>query len=179
MVVKSTGPPRRRAARAAALAAALLALACHRAPIQPARTAAAPAQTAGLDDVRRIASILDYVASDYAGAVADGHVLKAAEYDEQLAFVADAAQLAQTLPPPSAPASSDEAEPLDAAAAVRRVAARVQAKAAPTEVASACRALRRRLLSVYGVVLAPTAPPARERGAALFAQACTPCHGAA
>src|SRR5262249_9155192 len=114
------------------------------------------------DDLRRLAAILDYVAADYGGAVKDGAVTDENEYKEQLAFMADAAALAARVP------GADVAE-------VQRL---VAAKADPAQVAQAARALRRSLLDSHHLVLAPGAPPSRERAATLFAQSCAPCHGA-
>jgi high-affinity iron transporter len=114
------------------------------------------------DDLRRLAAILDYVAADYGGAVKDGAVVDEGEYKEQLSFMDDAAALAAAIP----------------GADVSAVRALVTAKADPAVVAQAARALRKQLLDAHGLVLAPTAPPSRERAHTLFAQSCAPCHGA-
>ena len=119
------------------------------------------------DDLRRLSSILDYVAADYPAAVKDGAVLDQGEYDEQVSFMKDAAALAAKLPPST----------IDAAAEIGRTAALVDAKADPAKVAETARGLRRRLLDAHGVVIAPAAPPQRERAARLYADNCVPCHG--
>ena len=123
-----------------------------------------PPPSPASEDLRRLAAILDYVSSDYAGAVKDGRVLDAGEYQEQLSFMHDAAELAGRID--------------DAKKGVAAVDALVQAKADPAQVATAARALRRQLLDAHGLVLAPSAPPSRTRAASLFAQSCAPCHGA-
>jgi high-affinity iron transporter len=125
-------------------------------------SASAGAAPVASDDVRRLAAILDYVAADYGGAVKDGKVLDEGEYREQQSFMADAAVLAARVP------GADVAE----------VEALVAAKADPARVAEVARALRRRLLDEHGLVLAPAAPPSRERARELYAQSCAPCHGA-
>jgi high-affinity iron transporter len=126
-----------------------------------------PAARPGGDDVRRFCAILDYVSSDYAGAVKDGQVLSEGEYEEQRSFVRDAAALATKLP----------ASAGDAAGELAKVSALVDAKASPDEVAGAARALARRVLDATGVVLAPSVAPSRPRGAELYAADCASCHG--
>src|SRR4051812_38879010 len=53
------------------------------------------------DDASRVAerlvAVLDYVASDYGGAVVDGSVVRLQEYEEQIAMVASARKLAGEL----------------------------------------------------------------------------------
>ena len=53
--------------------------------------AARPVCAAGADggDAQRLVTILDYISTDYAGAVAHGAVTSALEYDEQKGFIAD------------------------------------------------------------------------------------------
>jgi high-affinity iron transporter len=142
------------------LVAISLVAACGRAP-DPSKPP--PAH----EDVRRLSSILDYVAADYPVAVKDGAILDEGEYQEQLAFLRDAAALAAQIPPSQ----------VDARAEIARTAALVEGRADPAQVAEAARGLRRRLLDAHGIVLAPAAPPDRARAAALYAQSCASCHG--
>lgn len=125
------------------------------------------AEPSAAEDLRRFAAILDYVAADYGGAVKDGVVVDEAEYKEQHAFVKDARDLARRLPP----------SPIDTEAQLARIGALVDAKAPASEVAEACRTLRRRILDAHGVILAPVAAPSLARGRELYAQACVQCHG--
>jgi high-affinity iron transporter len=122
----------------------------------------------GNEDLRRLSSILDYVAADYPVAVKHGAIIDQGEYDEQISFLKDADALARKLPPSS----------VDALAAIAETAALVTAKADPAKVAEAARALRRRLLEAHGLVIAPAAPPIRERADELYARNCAACHGA-
>jgi high-affinity iron transporter len=129
----------------------------------------APPPSAGdADLVRRLAGILDYVAADYGGTVKDGAILDATEYQEQLSFLEDAKGLARKLPQ-----AAEETE-----AGVEALAGLVHDRAPGEKLAEAARGLRRALLDRTGLVLAPSAPPSRARGAELFSQACATCHGA-
>lgn len=119
------------------------------------------------EDARRIVAILDYVTSDYGGAVRDGAVLSANEYAEQEGFVADAARLAATLP------SSD----LDVASGIATLQQDVASLVPSAVVAQDAAALRAGLVRAYGVSLVPAAPVSREVGAALYATSCASCHG--
>jgi high-affinity iron transporter len=134
-------------------------------------SAPAPAEPAVSENVRRLTAILDYIAADYPGAVADGKVAVPFEYEEQLAFLADAAAIAGALPAPAG-------RGVDPAGELAIVRALVERIAPGDDVAAAARAARKRLLGAYGIVLAPAGPPSLERGRALYAENCTACHGA-
>lgn len=132
--------------------------------------AGGPADATVAEQVRRLGSILDYVAADYPAAVADGQVVNQLEYDEQLVFLDDAARMAAELP------AADDAP--DIAAAIAAIRAQVARKAAPEAVAEAARALRTQVMDGYGVVVAPAATPSLEQGRQLYAVHCASCHGA-
>ncbi|WP_246172165.1 cytochrome c/FTR1 family iron permease [Nitrospirillum amazonense] len=132
--------------------------------------AALPAGAAEPAPAQTIWRLLDYVAVDYAGAVADGQVTSESEYAEQAEFAASARERMAGLPPtPVLPQLQAQADALKAA---------IAAKAPPAEVAGLARALGRDLLAAYPVPLAPTAPPDLARGRALYAENCAACHGA-
>ncbi len=132
-----------------------------------ARVIVAAPSTAN-DGARRLSAILDYVASDYAGAVDDGKIKSDDEYAEQVGFLDDAARFAAALPPAA----------FDAKAAVAKLQAEVKALASPQTVSADARAARRAVLDAYGVVLAPTAPLSLAEGKKLYAARCAVCHGA-
>lgn len=132
-------------------------------------TAALPARAAVAGEVQTIWRLLDYVAVDYAGAVANGRVISPAEYSEMTEFSATIRKGIGTLP-----ADPEQAGLLNETAMLQRA---ISAKAAPHVVARQARALAGRLLSIYPVPLAPTAAPDATRGAALYAQNCASCHG--
>jgi len=120
------------------------------------------------ENARRLGAILDYVAADYSGAVANGAIRSQDEYAEQLAFLDDAAELLCRLPD----GASWTARLDDLRAAVKSF-------ASADQVATTARTLRRDLMAANGVVVAPTAAPVLARGRDLYAQNCATCHGAA
>src|SRR6185295_15446171 len=132
--------------------------------------AAARAQPADAQPLRRVVALLDYVSGDYARAVGEhGEVLSQAEHAEQIGFVEDAAR---ELRVETASKGEDLANRLD------RLAQRVRDRAPPAEVAAAARAARDEVVQRFNVVLVPQHAPDLGRGAQLYAQACAACHGA-
>ena len=114
--------------------------------------------------------LLDYIAVDYRGAIADGEIISQLEYDEMREFTASVTERLAALPPhETRPRLVAEARALEAAVA-RRV--------PPAQVERDARALAEALLAAYPVPLAPTELPNLGRGAALYAEQCAACHGA-
>jgi high-affinity iron transporter len=151
-----------------ALRRTLVAVVCS--AVGAAAAPAVRAQDAASLSPRFILNLLDYVSTDYAGAVsADGRVLSAAEYGEQSEFVASALQAARTLPE-----TRDSRLVIDAIAALRE---RVEQRAAPAEVAAAAQQAKAAVIEVAHVQVAPERWPSLQRGRALFAQPCAACHG--
>jgi high-affinity iron transporter len=132
---------------------------------------AATAQSAPAADVQVTWRLLDYIAVDYAGAVAGGKVVNSAEYAEMNEFAASVASRLAALPPgPGRDRLTGKARALGAA---------ISARAAPAEVGRLARALADDLIAAYPVPLAPPRAPDPARGAALYAENCAGCHGAA
>jgi high-affinity iron transporter len=123
--------------------------------------------------LQRLASLADYVAADYPGAVRDGRVVTPTEYEEQRGLVAEARALAAA----ARPLVGHEAAAARLAAAFDRLHGDVEARAGEKEVAGDCRAVERLLLDDFGLVLAPLAPPSEERARQVFATTCAACHG--
>jgi high-affinity iron transporter len=114
--------------------------------------------------------LLDYVAVDYPGAVADGRIVSQAEYAEMREFSASVSRRLAALPAnPQRAALVGEARALETA---------IAARAAPAEVERLAHGLAGRLLAAYPVPLAPQAVPDLARGARLYAEHCASCHGA-
>lgn len=120
--------------------------------------------------VQRIWRLLDYLAVDYSGAVADGKVVSEVEYGEMKEFAASAKQRIAELP--ASPALADLQQQ---AAELDRL---IADKAHPASVATSARGLAAALIAAYPVPLAPAHTPDFERGAVLYAQNCASCHGA-
>ena len=146
---------------AAAMFGAAVALVC----------AAGPALAQGEGDLRRAVALLDYVAGDYGHAVGPGGaVLDAGEFEEQQGFLRDAAREVR---------SGGGAAGAPLAAQLDQLLALVEAKGAPAQVSQRARGLRDEIAQRFRVAILPAAPPELARGAALYAQSCAACHGAA
>src|SRR5581483_1632139 len=106
---------------------------------------------------------------DYGGAVRDGQVLEASEYEEQAEFVRDAQALLAALPPrPETPALLAQG---------RELSALVAARASGEAVARAAGALRWAIVRAYAVPVAPTRAPDVRAAAGLYNVRCAACHG--
>lgn len=134
--------------------------------------AARSAEDDNLDlQVRQLWQLIDYVAVDYAGAVVDGQVSDAGEYDEMVEFTATVRERVDSLP------SRDGQELLVQQGQLLETAVSQQADAA--KVAQIARGLADQLLTLYPVPIAPKAAPDVARGAALYQEQCAACHGVA
>lgn len=147
-----------RALRRGALAVLLLALIA----LQPAR--------ASEPEVQTIWRLLDYVAVDYPGAVSGGKIISPAEYAEMTEFAAQVEARLKRLPQKTAKPN------LVARAATLRQS--IAAKSAPATIEEQSRGLAEALLGSYPVPLAPRSAPDLARGAKLYAENCSMCHGA-
>ncbi len=115
--------------------------------------------------------LLDYMAVDYGGAVDRGRVINEFEYAEMVEFSSTVRAGIASLPPTTARA--------ELAADAERLQEMVSEKAAAEAVAAEARQLASDLLAAYPMTLAPSAAPDLARGAALYAENCASCHGAA
>ncbi|MGH8571879.1 MAG: c-type cytochrome, partial [Gammaproteobacteria bacterium] len=135
-----------------------------------AASALPQAAVAKVGEVQTTWRLLDYIAVDYAGAVADGKVISDGEYKEMVEFGATVTQRIAALP------AGGERNRL--AAGVKALNAAIAAKAAPAEVDRQARMLADALIRAFPVPLAPPNAPDPARGAALYAENCAACHGA-
>src|SRR2546428_9422822 len=110
--------------------------------------AAAGAQPGDAQPLRRVAVFLDYVAGDYARAVGEhGEVLSEAEHSEQIGFVQDAARELRL---------EEDGRGEDLARRLDALAARVEGRAPPAEVAGTARAVRAQVVPrLQGVLGSP------------------------
>ncbi|HEY0938653.1 MAG TPA: cytochrome c/FTR1 family iron permease [Steroidobacter sp.] len=120
-------------------------------------------------EVRQLWQLIDYVAVDYAGAVVDGKVSNAAEFQEMVEFTATIRQRVDALP------ARDGREVLAQQGEVLEKAVAQHASAA--EVARIARGLANHLLATYPVPIAPQTAPDLARGSALYQEQCAACHG--
>jgi high-affinity iron transporter len=129
-----------------------------------------PAAADGPDPFAPVLHALDYLGVDYPGAVKDGKVLDQGEYDEQVEFATSVRTMIARLP------ARPERAALEATAA--GLLAAIEAKRPGEEVAAVAGDLRRRIIDLYGVRVAPRQVPDLRPAAADFATHCAVCHGA-
>lgn len=158
----------RRSTLAAIAAASLLAAAPVAAPFcqDPARDREALER-----DVHRVLGLVDYLRSDYSGAVEGGEVVDETEYEEQCAFADELVELSRGL----AATAADGGQGLVGATEGLREA--IRRRAPEAEVAAAARRARGACLETFDVKMAPDAPPDLTRGRALYLANCATCHG--
>ncbi len=110
--------------------------------------------------------MLDYLATDYAGAVQNGKIISASEYTEMQEFAATSRTRLQSLP--ASPELLGQADTLIAS---------IDAKAAPDLVAQQAHTLADALLAAHPVPTSPDHAPDLARGASLYQAQCSSCHG--
>ncbi|WP_122861235.1 cytochrome c/FTR1 family iron permease [Pseudomonas viridiflava] len=113
--------------------------------------------------------VLDYLSADYPATVADGKVIDSAGYQKQI----DALNALQSLIV-ALPQRNERAELEKGAADLKGV---VDKRQDGTLVARQARQLGARLALAYEVSQAPAITPDPARGAPLYAQHCSVCHG--
>ncbi|WP_150572513.1 cytochrome c/FTR1 family iron permease [Pseudomonas fluorescens] len=113
--------------------------------------------------------LLDYIGADYPPTVREGRVVDDGEYREQQEFSSVLAELVKNLP------AHAERDALEQGVQALRTAID-QRQDGPT-VAREARQLGARLAVAYEVSQAPIITPDPARGAALYAQNCSICHG--
>ncbi len=127
------------------------------------------AQTASTADARQLWQLLDYVAVDYGGAIANGAVVSEGEYAEMLDFTENASKQVQTLAP--------HASKSTIARAIADLRAAVVRKADGAEVARLAHRANALLIAAYPIPSTPQILPDLARGSALYASQCASCHG--
>ncbi|MGC7837470.1 FTR1 family protein [Pseudomonas wayambapalatensis] len=113
--------------------------------------------------------LLDYIGADYPPTVHDGKVVDEGEYREQQEFSGVLAELVKGLP------ANPERDALEQGVQALRQA--IEQRQDGGAVAHQARQLGARLAVAYEVSQAPVITPDPARGAALYAQNCSICHG--
>jgi high-affinity iron transporter len=113
---------------------------------------------------QRLVAVLEYVASDYPNAAAAGSKF---ELDEQLSFLAEAKEIARTLP-----------ESASLVPRIESIEARIAKGSDVAGVQKDCTALVEDVARTSGLVRSPKQTPDLARGKALFEERCSSCHGA-
>jgi len=114
--------------------------------------------------------LLDYIAQDYGGAVADGKVVSAQEFAEMGEFSRSALQLGADLP--------QLAGDPHIQVQLRALADLIDRRGPPSEVASLARLIKNEIIERTHLQVAPATWPSLDRGARIFQQGCAACHGA-
>ena len=127
------------------------------------------AQAEAPADATKALHLLDYIGADYPPTVAGGKVLDAGEYREQVEFSAVLAELVQGLPAHAERAALEQG--------VQHLRQAIEQRQDGPQVARQARQLGARLAVAYEVSQAPVITPDPARGAALYAQNCSICHG--
>src|SRR5471032_1055289 len=113
--------------------------------------------------------LLDYIGADYPPTVDAGTVVDESEYREQVEFLGVLQGLVADLP--------EKPERADLIKGVNELLAAVTAREEGTTVAHQARQLGAKLAVAYEVSQAPAITPDPTRGAPLYAQHCSVCHG--
>ncbi|KPX40564.1 cytochrome c/FTR1 family iron permease [Pseudomonas syringae pv. tagetis] len=113
--------------------------------------------------------LLDYLGADYPATVADGKVVNTVKYQQQIDNLAALQGLVLALP--------RRAERADLEQAVSQLKSAVTYRLDGVQVARQARQLSARLALAYEVSQAPAITPDPARGAPLYAQHCSVCHG--
>lgn len=127
------------------------------------------AQAEAPADATKALHLLDYIGADYPPTVHDGKVVDEGEYREQQEFSGLLAELLKGLP------ANPERDALEQGVQVLRQA--IEQRQDGGAVAHQARQLGARLAVAYEVSQAPVITPDPARGAALYAQNCSICHG--
>ncbi len=128
-------------------------------------------EEAATRQTQQVASLVEYIAADYPGAVKDGKVLDESEYAEQRNLLEEASKLLPKL----GGSDSDQARLVEALGAVRVA---VETKAAGELVGARCRAVRQILKDAYRLKMVPASKVSAASAAEQYQKLCASCHGA-
>ncbi|MDB5037969.1 MAG: iron permease, partial [Bacteriovoracaceae bacterium] len=125
---------------------------------------------AGLEESpRALVHLLDYLAGDYGGAVKDGKILVQSEFDEQKEFVATALEIGSALSKDSAylPVKKD----------LSKLQKLISSKADVADVSSLAIQIKKNVLQISKLPVAPIHWPNLQNGKKIFEGQCATCHG--
>lgn len=120
---------------------------------------------------QQVASLVEYIAADYPGAVKDGKVLDESEYAEQRNLIEEASKLLPKL-------GGAESSQARLAAALQAVRVAVEAKESGALVSERCRAVRQILKEAYQLKMVPASKVSAVQAAEQYQKLCASCHGA-
>lgn len=117
---------------------------------------------------RELVHLLDYIAQDYAGAVENGRVISAEEFGEMREFARRASELQRDVP-------ALAGEPLRSQLVA--LSSLIEQRAPLVSVRKQAMTIKSAVIRRTHLAIAPMDWPDMERGAALYQQACSACHG--
>ena len=138
-------------------------------PLLLACTAPVMAQEASSASAAKALHLLSYLAADYPATVSAGEIRDASEYREQQEFAKLLPALVQSLPASTAQASL--------LAGLAQLGQAIEQRQDGVSVSLQARSLAQQLAKAYAVSQSPAITPDARRGAQLFAQQCSVCHG--
>ena len=118
---------------------------------------------------RYLVHLLDYIATDYAGAVSSGKITNPTEYQEQREFVEAAIETEKQL--------KETRDVPEVAAGLQKLQSLVMSKAPLEDVKKIARQIEGRVIQLGGIDPAPSQWPDRRQGRELFSRNCESCHG--
>lgn len=118
---------------------------------------------------RLLRHLLDYIAIDYSGAVANGKILSESEYQEQIEFMEAAIGAAKSLP--------ELKDATDVNRDLTALKTLMERKGEPKEVALLARRIGNRVIQIAKIEVAPSHWPDLHHGKAIYEKNCTTCHG--
>lgn len=133
--------------------------------------AALGSEEEAMRQTQQVASLVEYIAADYPGAVKDGKVLDESEYAEQRNLIEEASKLLPKL-------GGAESSQARLAAALQAVRVAVEAKESGALVSERCRAVRQILKEAYQLKMVPASKVSAVQAAEQYQKLCASCHGA-
>jgi len=122
---------------------------------------------------RALVHILDYMAQDYSGAVANGKIIKQSEYAEQKQFSVSAASMLKELEKAGVIKKGSELS-----AKIQKLQKAINEKADSREIAEIAHNIKNQVIRLTGMKVAPMKWPSLTEGTKLYGQYCVSCHGA-
>jgi high-affinity iron transporter len=121
------------------------------------------------DEARELVHLLDYLSQDYSGAVKDGKILSKSEYQEQMEFSETAGKLSSSIL---------ELRPhMEIRAEIDSLHQLIAKKADPKEVTELSQKIKKQVIEITGLEVAPTHWPSIAHGQQLYSKFCINCHG--
>ncbi len=120
-------------------------------------------------DIQQLLQLVDYIGVDYSGAVNDGQITHAGEYDEMRDFSKAIFEQSQSLA-----ASARKSEIVELS---RQLITQVNGKGEAADINRIAAAIRSNVIASYDVAVIPGQAPDLQRAKQLYVEQCSSCHG--